>query len=107
MRRSFERSIVVWAAVVITVTVAVEALFGPAPETAFAEQVASAGNPAQVRLIAVENPVEEIIPTLDVPDDPGLAMVTSVGPETIANPGEMPNVIGAGLLLGLKLESPP
>jgi hypothetical protein len=64
-----------------------------------AEQVASAGKPPQVRLIAVVNLLEAMIPTVLVPERPGLVIDTSVGPDTPANPGWIVNVTGALALL--------
>jgi hypothetical protein len=72
---------------------------GPCPVAEAAEQVASAGKPPQVRLIAVVNLLEAMIPTVLVPERPGLVIDTSVGPDTPANPGWIVNVTGALALL--------
>jgi hypothetical protein len=72
---------------------------GPCPVAEAAEQVASAGKPPQVRLIAVVNLLEAMIPTVLVPERPGLVIDTSVGPDNPANPGWIVNVTGALALL--------
>lgn len=72
---------------------------GPCPVAEAGEQVASAGKPPQVRLIAVVKLLEAMIPTVLVPERPGLLIDTSVGPDTPANPGWIVNVTGAPALL--------
>jgi hypothetical protein len=82
---------------------------GPCPVAEAAEQVASTGKPLQVKVIAVVKLLEAMMPTLLVPERPGVLIDTSVGPDTPANPGWIVNVTGALVLLWLvlKLESPP
>jgi hypothetical protein len=72
---------------------------GPCPVAEAAEQVASVGKPPQVRLIAVVKLLEAMIPTVLVPERPGLVIDTFVGPDTPANPGWIVNVTGALALL--------
>jgi hypothetical protein len=62
-------------------------VFGPCPETGDEEQLASAGKPVHVKLIALVKLLEAMIPTLVLPDCPGVVMVTLLGPETATNPG--------------------
>ena len=82
-------------------------VFGPCPVAEAAEQVASAGKPLQVKLIAVVKLLEAMMPIELVPERPGLLINTCVGPDTPANPGWMVNVTEAVLLLVEKLGSPP
>src|SRR5437016_7691319 len=84
----------------------VTTVLGPLPLAGVDTQAASAGNPVQVNVTGVENPVEAMMPTVLLPDNPGLIMLTFVGPETPANPGWMVKVTGCALLLVLKLASP-
>jgi hypothetical protein len=90
---------------VFTVMFAVTIVIGPCPVADAGPQVASAGRPLQVKLTAVK-PVEATMPTVVVPDKPGLVMVTFVGPETRAKPGWIVKVTDAVLLLEWKLASP-
>lgn len=77
----------VCGAMVDTVMFVFTTVVGPCPVAEAAEQVASAGKPPQVKLIAVVKLLEAMIPTLVVPESPGLLIDTSVGPDTPANPG--------------------
>ena len=81
---------------------------GPCPVAEAAEQVASTGSPAQVKLIAVVKLLEAMIPTLVVPESPGLLIDTSVGGETPAKPGWIVKLTALPWLLwlALKVESP-
>ena len=90
----------------VTVMVAFTIVFGPLPVTGVEVQAASAGKPLQEKLICAVRPVEARMPTVLVPDAPGLVMLTFVGPETSTKPGWIVKVTGAVLLLGLKLGSP-
>lgn len=98
--------VVVCAAVVVTVIVVFTILFGPVPVADAVPQLASAGKPLHVKLMAVLKPVEAMMPTVVVPDMPGLATLTLLGPETPANPGWIVKLADCALLLGLKLLSP-
>jgi hypothetical protein len=91
---------------VVTVMLVVTTVVGPLPVAGVETQAASAGKPEQVKLTAVAKPVEAMMPTVLVPDSPGLVIVTFVGPDTPANPGWIVNVTGCALLLLLKLGSP-
>src|SRR5580658_1991494 len=100
---------VVWGAVVVTVMVVFTIVFGPVPLAGLEVQVVSAGKVLllQAKVTAVVNPVEVTMPTVVVPDPPGLELVTFVGPETPAKPGWIVKLTGVVLLLLLKLASPP
>lgn len=89
-----------------TVIVPVTTLFGPFPVIEVGLQVVSAGKPLQVAVTAAVKPVEATMPTVVVPDPPGLAILTFAKPETAVNPGSIVKVTGAVLVLGLKLLSP-
>ena len=82
-----ERTLAVCAAVVFRVMAAYTTLAGPFPDTDVGEQVASAGKPVQVKVIAFVKVLAAMIPIVVVPDSPGVAMVTSVGPDTATKPG--------------------
>ena len=82
------------AAVVVRVILAFTTVFGPLPGTAVELQLASAGNPEQVKLSAVVKLLEAMKPTVVVPDPPGLVIVTSVGPDIPAKPGWIVKVTG-------------
>src|ERR1700733_10664139 len=79
---------------------------GPLPLADVGLQAASAGKPEQVKETAVVKPVEAMMPTVVVPEMPGLVTLTSVGPANPAKPGCMGKVAGGVLLLKLKLGSP-
>jgi hypothetical protein len=76
---------------VVTVMVAVAMVVGPLPVTEAGLQVASAGSPEQVKVMA-EKPLEARIPIIVVPDPPGVAMVTEFGLDATKNPGWILNV---------------
>lgn len=67
---------------------------GPFPVAEEDAHVASAGSPLQVKLIAVVKLLEATIPTVVVPDIPGLLIDTSVGPDRAAKPGWIVKVAG-------------
>lgn len=99
----------VFGAVVLIVIVVFTMVVGPCPVAEPELHCASAGSPEQVKVIVGEKPVEAVMPTLVVADPPGDEMVAVAGPGnhgTMAKPGCTANVIGAVLLLGLKLGSP-
>jgi len=73
------------------VMVAVAMVVGPLPVTEAGLQLASAGRPEQVKVMA-EKPVDARIPIVVVPDAPGLEMVTAVGLVATTNPGVIVNV---------------
>jgi hypothetical protein len=81
-------------------------VLGPLPLADVGLQAASAGKPEQVKETAVVKPVEAMMPTVVVPEMPGLVTLTFVGPETPAKPGCIVKVTGWVLLLKLKLGSP-
>ena len=80
--------------IVVTVMVVFTTVAGPLPFVDAALQAASAGRPAQVKLTAVVKLLEVMIPTVVVPDMPGLAIVTFANPETTAKPGWIVKVAG-------------
>jgi hypothetical protein len=81
-------------------------VLGPLPLADVGLQAASAGKPEQVKETAVVKPVEAMMPTVVVPEMPGLVTLTLVGPDTPSKPGCMVKVTGWLLLLKLKLGSP-
>ena len=89
----------------VTVIVTGTTVVGPLP-VPDPLQAASAGKPLQVKLTAVVKPVEATMPTVVVPEVPGLVIVTFPGLETAAKPGCTVKPTGAALLLGGKLASP-
>jgi hypothetical protein len=101
-----ECSIEVCGAVVVIVMFVFTTEVGPWPVAGAEEQVASAGSPLQVNVMAVVKLLDAMIPTMVVPDDPGALTETFLGPDTPANPGWIVKVIGVALLLGVKLLSP-
>ena len=75
----------------LMVIVAIATVVGPLPVTEAGLQVASAGSPEQVKVMA-EKPVDARIPIVVVADAPGLEMVTAVGRDATKNPGWIVNV---------------
>ena len=101
-----ERAATVCGPFVLTVTFADTILVGPWLETLVEEQVASAGSPVHVTLIAVVKLLEAMKPRVAVPVCPGVVIVTRLGHDTTRNPGWIVNATGALLLLVEKLLSP-
>lgn len=97
---------VVCEAVVATVIAVFTTVVGPFPVADAAPHVASVGRPLHVKLTAVLKLLEVTMPTVVLPDMPGLVIVTSVGPDTPVNPGWIVKLTGVVLLLLLKLASP-
>ena len=89
----------------VTVIVTGTTVVGPFP-VPDPLQAASAGKPVQVKLTAVVKPVEATMPTVVVPEAPGLAMVMFPGLDTAAKPGVTAKLTDAVLLLVVKLASP-
>ena len=92
--------------VVLTTILASTTVVGPCPDTGVEVQVASAGKPVQVKLIALVKLLDAMIPIVVVPGSPGLPIVTAVGPDTATKPGWIVYVTGVVLLLAEKLGSP-
>ena len=91
---------VVCGAVVVTVIVPLTTVFGPLPVAGEEVQVVSAGSPPQLK-VTWPKFVDVMIPTVVLPEAPGLLIVMFDGLETSAKPGEIVKPMGVVLPLGL------